>query len=113
MGEIPLVVTPQNDPEGPRNRVQAAPVVPSTGRRAAGLNAFTRAMHGQKPGAIKTCASFKRPVSVRRGAPHKDGLNCNRGSTQSIAGSCIRHDDSRDGIALLRRVEGLHRELAQ
>lgn len=110
--QVPPAVTPRNDPKRPRNRVRAAPVHPSTGRRAAGFEAFTRAMHGQKLGAIKSCASFKRPVSVRRGGAHKDGLDCNRGSTQDIAGSCIRHDGSKFGVALLRRAEELRQELA-
>jgi len=42
-----LVVTPQNDPKGPRNRVRAAPVNPSTGRRAAGASYCNRAKHMQ------------------------------------------------------------------
>jgi len=49
---------------------------------------------------------------VRRGRAHKDGLSCNRGSTQNITGSRIRHDGSKDGVALLRRAEGLRQELA-
>ncbi len=40
----------------------------------------------------------------RRGA-HKDGLDCNRRSTQDITGSRIRHNGSKFGIALLRRTE--------
>jgi cell wall assembly regulator SMI1 len=50
---------------------------------------------------------------VRRRGAHKDGLCCNRGSTQDITGSCIRHDGSKDSVALLRRTEELHQELAQ
>jgi hypothetical protein len=50
---------------------------------------------------------------VRRGRAHKDGLSCNRGSTQEITGSRIRHDDSKNGIALLRLTEELHQKLAQ
>ena len=50
---------------------------------------------------------------MRRGRAHKDGLSCNRGSTQEISGSRIRHDGSNDGVGLLRRTEELHQELAQ
>jgi cell wall assembly regulator SMI1 len=50
---------------------------------------------------------------VRRRGAHKDGLCCNRGSTQDITGSCIRHDGSKDSVALLRRTEELHQKLAQ
>jgi hypothetical protein len=50
---------------------------------------------------------------VRPERAHKDGLSCNRGSTQKITGSCIRHDGSKDGVALLRRTEELHHALAQ
>jgi len=50
---------------------------------------------------------------VRRRGAHKDGLGCNRGSTQKITGSRIRHDGSKDRVALLRRTEELHQELAQ
>ena len=50
---------------------------------------------------------------MRRGRAHKDGLSCNRGSTQEITGSRIRHDDSENGIALLRLAKRLHQELAQ
>jgi hypothetical protein len=94
--------------------VRAVPVNPSTGRRAAG---FVRLLHScetrAKPVATQTCASFKRPVSVQRRGAHKDGLSCNRGSTQAIAGSRIRHDGSKFGVALLRLAKGLHQELAQ
>ena len=38
---------------------------------------------------------------------------CNRGSIQDITGSRIRHDGSKDGVALLRLAKGLHQELAQ
>ena len=50
---------------------------------------------------------------MRRGRAHKDGLSCNRGSTQNITGSRIQHDDSKDRVALLRLAKGLHQELAQ
>ena len=66
-----------------------------------------------KPIGTQTCASSKRPVSVRRGRAHKDGLDCNRGSTQDITGSRIRHDGSNDRVALLRLTEELHQALAQ
>lgn len=49
---------------------------------------------------------------MRPGRAHRDGLSCNRGSTQNIAGSRIRHDGSKDGVALLRRAEELRQELA-
>ena len=50
---------------------------------------------------------------MRRRGAHKDGLNCNRGSAQDITGSRIRHDGSKNGVALLRRTEELHQELVQ
>lgn len=66
-----------------------------------------------KPVATQTCASFKRPVSVRRRGAHKDGLCCNRGSILVIAGSRIPCDGSKDSVALLRLAKELHQELAQ
>jgi len=85
-------------------------------RLAAGqrvLMAITSCAARPKPIGTQTCASFKRPVSVQRRGAHKDGLSCNRGSTQNITGSRIRHDDSKDSVALLRLAKGLHQGLAQ
>ena len=50
---------PGTTPKGLRNRVRAAPVDPSTGRRAAGFGAFTRARHAQKREREKDLRQFK------------------------------------------------------
>ena len=47
-----------------------------------------------------------------RGA-HKDGLSGNTGSILDIAGSRIRHDGSKDSVALLRLAKELRQGLAQ
>jgi len=71
------------------------------------------------PGTVKACwgADLRQFQEARLcaalGALTKTGLRCNRGSTQDITGSRIRHDGSKDGVALLRRTEELHKELAQ
>ena len=99
-----------------RNRGIGCGLRQSIHRLAAGqgvLMAITSCDARPKPIGTQTCASFRRPVSVRRGRAHKDGLGCNRGSTQDIAGSCIRHNGSKDSVALLRRTEELHQGLAQ
>jgi hypothetical protein len=46
---------------------------------------------------------------VRRRGAHKDGLSCNRGSTQNITGSRVRHDGSNDGVTTVAVEENCTR----
>jgi len=72
---IPLIHTPRDDPNGPRNPVRAAPVSPSTGRRAGVLDGFCTVGNGAKAEALQRLAPvYGGPSLCCAGALTKTGL---------------------------------------
>lgn len=67
--------TPRDDPNGPRNPVRAAPVSPSTGRRAGVLDGFCTVRNGAKAEALQRLAPvYGGPSLCCAGALTKTGL---------------------------------------
>ncbi len=111
--ESPCSHTPER-PVRPRNRVRAAPVSPSTGRRAGSFDGYDIVpWHGQSRLGRRLAPVSRGPSLCGARALTKTGWIATGDRRRQIAGSRIRHDGSNTSVALLRRAEGLHQELTQ
>ena len=93
--------------------MRAAPVSPSTGRRAGSFDGYDIVpWHGQSRLGRRLAPVSRGPSLCTRDGLTKTGWIATRDRRRQIAGSRIRHDGSNCSVALLRLAEGLHQELA-